>query len=381
MSMPCYLDNSATTQPTAQVIAAMQQCMAEEFFNPSALYAPAVTVEKRMQQCRDAIRRAIACETVYFTSGGTEANNLAVQGVLRAGREKGVILYSAGEHPSVKEACLHMEAEGFTAKMIPYSADGLIDLNALKKLLTDDVRMICVMQVNNETGAVQPLRAVADMKKEHCPDAHFHVDGVQGFLRIPIDMKALGIDSYSLSGHKIHAPKGIGALALAEGVRLMPLVFGGGQENAIRSGTENTPGIVGLLAAIEQYPAPHDMQAKKLRLYERIKAGVETTTVNGPDPCLENAAPHILNLSFAPVRAETMLHALEGVGIYVGNGSACSSKKRQMSPVLQAMGVSKERAESAVRFSFNPFLAEEQIDEAADAVICQYQILKRFQRR
>ncbi len=379
--MPCYLDNSATTQPTEHVIAAMQRCMAEEFFNPSALYAPAVTVEKRMQQCRDAIKRLIGCDTVLFTSGGTEANNLAIQGALRAEREKGVILYSAGEHPSVKEACIHMETEGFTAKPVPYTADGLTDLDALKLLMTDDVRMICLMQVNNETGAVQPLQEVADMKKQRCPGAHFHVDGVQGFLRCPIDMRALGVDSYSLSGHKIHAPKGIGALALGNDVRLMPLMFGGGQENAIRSGTENTPGIAGLLAAIEEYPTEHGMRTLKLHLYERIKERMETLAVNGPDPYSTSAAPHILNLSFPPVRAETLLHALEGAGIYVGNGSACSSKKKQTSPVLKAMGVSGERAESAIRFSLNPFITREQIEEAADAVVSQYRILKRFQRR
>lgn len=379
--MPCYLDNSATTQPTAQVIAAMQQCMAEEFYNPSALYAPAMLAEKKMQQCRESIIRHLSSSTVYFTSGGTEANNLAVQGLLRARRGKGLIVYSAGEHPSVREACLHMETEGYETRAIPYDADGLLDLAALEGMMTDDVRLICIMQVNNETGAVQPLQAVADMRKRLCPDAFFHVDGVQGFLRLPVDMKALGISTYALSGHKIHAPKGTGALAVSEGVRLAPLVFGGGQESGIRSGTENTPGIAGLHAAIESYPAQHNMREKKLRLYEMLKDGIENMAVNGPEPQSEYAAPHILNLSFPPVRAETMLHALEGEGIYVGNGSACSSKKRQISPVLKAMGVSAERAESAIRFSLNPFMTEAQMELAAQAVIRQYQILRRFQRR
>ena len=379
--MICYLDNSATTQPTKSVMDAMQRSMSECFFNPSALYAPAVTSEKMMDQCREKIREHLRCDTVYFTSGGTEANNLAIQGVLRASREKGVILYSAGEHPSVKETCLHMQAEGFVAKEIPYTKEGLTDLDALQSLLSEDVRMICLMQVNNETGAVQPVNEVAAMKRSCCPNAHLHIDGVQGFLRVPLDMARLGVDSYALSGHKIHAPKGIGALALSTGISIVPILYGGGQENAMRSGTENTPGIAGLLAAIEHYPVKNDMRTMKLLLYERIKAKISSVAVNGPDPYSEHAAPHILNLSFPPVRSETMLHALEAKEIYVGNGSACSSKKQRTSPVLAAMGVTRERADSAIRFSLNPFITNSQIEETAEAVSDQYEILKRFQRR
>ena len=380
--MICYLDNSATTRPTEAVADAMRQCMLEGFYNPSALYAPAVDSEKRLTACREAIARELHADPVrvVFTSGGTEADNLAIFGSMSMQRG-GRVLYTAGEHPAVAAPCESLKGT-FDVQQIPYDAAGVVRLDALEELLTPDTRLICVMQVNNESGAVMPLCEIAQLRDRLCPQAMLHVDGVQGFMRLPVDMRALGIDSYALSGHKIHGPKGIGALVMGPRMRVAARMLGGGQEKALRSGTENTPGIAGLLAAIEAYPRDNNMRAVKLHLYERLReiAG-ENFRVNGPDPASEIAAPHILNCSLVPVRSETMLYALEGDRVYVANGSACSSRKQKLSPVLSAMNVPRRQAESAIRFSICPYTTMEQVDFAADCIARHYEKLKRYERR
>ena len=379
--MPIYLDNSATTRPTEAVIRAVEQSMREGYFNPSALYGPALTAQKAMQACRDAVSAAVhapRAAKVIFTSGGTEADNLAILGAGAKARGVGRILYSAGEHPAVKEACKNT---GLEAVEIPYDRLGLVDLEALRALLTADTVMICCMQVNNETGAVQPLADIARLRNAAAPNALFHVDGVQGFLRTPLDMTALCADSYALSGHKIHAPKGIGALVMGQRMQIAPRQVGGGQEGALRSGTENTPGIAGMLTAIKTYPAENRMMENKLLLWRLIREAVPAAQVNGPDPESPDAAPHILNVSLPPVRSETMLHALEGEGIYVGMGSACSSRKQKISAVLKAMHTPQVNAESALRFSLSPENTAEEMRVTAQAIQRQYEILSKYQRR
>ncbi len=379
--MPIYLDNSATTRPADAVIEAVAECMRQDYFNPSALYGPALNAQKSMQACREEILRAIRApraSRAVFTSGGTEADNLAILGAAAKARGKGRLLYSAGEHPAVREACLH---SGLETAEIPYDRQGILDLDALQTLLTADTVMICCMQVNNETGAIQPLREIARLREQICPQALFHVDGVQGFLRVPFDMTAVGADSYALSGHKIHAPKGIGALVMGPRMQVAPRQMGGGQEGALRSGTENTPGIAGLLAAIRTYPKDNGMRDSKLLLWRLIREAVPQAAVNGPGPDGDSAAPHILNVSLPPVRSETMLHALEGEGIYVGMGSACSSRKQKISAVLKAMHTPQSLAESALRFSLSPYNTAEEMEETARAVKRQYDILSKFQRR
>ena len=378
--MPIYLDNSATTRPCEAAIQAMMDCMREEYFNPSALYAPALQTAKMLRECREVILKAVhapAGAKAVFTSGGTEADNLAILGRAAKARS-GRVLYSAGEHPAVKEAC---QASPLEAVEIPYDHRGMVDLDALRALLTDDIQLICCMQVNNETGAIQPLAEIGRLKKELAPLSHFHVDGVQGFLRVPFDMAAVGADSYALSGHKIHAPKGIGALVLGPRAQLTPRQVGGGQEGALRSGTENTPGIAGLMAAIRAYPQGHAMQQNKLLLWQLIRETVPGAAVNGPSPDSPDAAPHILNVSLPPVRSETMLHALEGEKVYVGMGSACSSFKQRVSPVLKAMHTPQPLAESALRFSLCPDNTAEEMRQTAAAIGRQYAVLSKFQRR
>ena len=379
--MTVYLDNSATTRPCEEAIAAMARCMREEYFNPSALYAPALIAQRMMRSCREEILRILHApggSRVIFTSGGTEADNLAILGSLSR-RRPGRVLYSAGEHPAVKEACLQSGHEAFP---IPYDQDGRVDLEKLAGLLDGDVRMICCMQVNNETGAIQPLAEIARLRSQKCPAALFHVDAVQGFLRVPLDMQALQITSVALSGHKIHGPKGIGALITAPGVRVRPRQVGGGQEGDYRSGTENTPGIAGMLAAMNAFPRDHQMREMKLLLWERIKERIPEAIINGPDPADPAlTAPHILNVSLPPVRSETMLHALEGEGIYVGLGSACSSHKQKVSAVLEAMHLPRPRMESALRFSLCPENTADEMEAAADACLRQYRVLSKYQRR
>ena len=376
-----YLDNSATTQVCGAAVQAAVSCMTEGFYNPSALYMPSMAVEKEMNACRDAIARALHAggdARVVFTSGGTEADNLAILGGMEHMRG-GRVLYSAGEHPAVREACEQLK--NLTAEEIPLAPDGRIRLDRLEEMLTPDTRLICVMQVNNETGAVMPIGDIARLRDRLCPEAVLHVDGVQGFLRVPFSMRETGADSYALSGHKIHAPKGIGALVFRPRLRLNPRQVGGGQEKNIRSGTENTPGIAALRAAIEQWPKDADIRALKCLLFDSLKAAIPEAVYNGPDPASPLSAPHILNVSLPPVRSETMLYALAGDHVYVGIGSACSSHKQKVSRVLRAMGLSGSRAESALRFSLCPYNTEDEMKTAATIAAKHYDLLKKYTRR
>lgn len=376
-----YLDNSATTRVCEAAVRAATACMTEGYYNPSALYMPSMAVEKEMNTCRDAILRAVDAggdARVVFTSGGTEADNLAILGGMEHMRG-GRVLYSAGEHPAVREACEHLK--NMDAQEIPLAADGRVRLDRLEELMTPDTKLICVMQVNNETGAVMPIAEIARLRDRLCPEAVLHVDGVQGFLRVPFSMRETGADSYALSGHKIHAPKGVGALVYRPRLRPSPRQIGGGQEKALRSGTENTPGIAGLRAAIEAWPKDTDLRALKCLLFSELKAKIPDAVYNGPDPGSPDTAPHILNVSLPPVRSETMLYALAGDGVYVGIGSACSSHKQKVSRVLRAMGLSGLRAESALRFSLCPFNTEDEMRTAAATAAKHYELLKKYTRR
>ena len=293
-------------------------------------------------------------------------------------RGRQVLAVSAVEHPSVREAFEALRAGGHDVRVIGVTQAGELRWDELARALDDGASLVSCMQVNNETGAIADLDRLRRMTEGR---ALLHVDGVQGFLRVPFSMRQA--DMYTLSGHKIHAPKGIGALVVRRGVRLAPRQIGGGQESGMRSGTENTPGIAGLGAAVRAMRArggvAAELMAKKLRLVAAFREAVPETLVNGPAP--EDGAPHIVNLSFPGVRGETMLHALEAAGVYASTGSACSSKKRKVSPVLLAMGLTPDRAECALRFSLCPDTSEAEIDEAARALGEAYGALRRFQRR
>ena len=359
----------------------MTECMRAGYYNPSAVYKPAVEVFRRVRSARENILEAVHgqdCD-VCFTSGGTEANNLAILGAVTRMRGRQTVAVTAVEHPSVLAAFEALRDMGHDVRVIAVDEKGRLDWTALEKALDDGASFVSCMQVNNETGAlldVPRLHAVVNGR------ALIHVDGVQGFLRVPFDMKYA--DLYTLSGHKIHGPKGIGALIIKKGVHLNPRQIGGGQESGLRSGTENTPGIAGLDAAVEEMRAmgadmPGQLLAKKLRFIEAVRRFVPEVRVNGPEP--EAAAPHIVNLGFPNVRGEVMLHALEGDGICVSTGSACSSKKLKVSQVLVNMGIAPNIAEWAVRFSLSPHTTEEELDYTAVCISKQYDLLKRFVRR
>ena len=376
-----YLDNSATTQPCQAAIDAMVKCMSEGFYNPSSVYRPAVDAFRAVRECRETLLRAVHADNcdLIFTSGGTEANNLAIIGVVHRMRGHQVLAVSAVEHPSVREAFEFLAAEGHDVRVIGVNEYGELDWRQLEKALNDGASLVSCMQVNNETGA---LLDASKLHKLVAGRALIHVDGVQGFLRVPFEMKYA--DLYTLSSHKIHGPKGIGALIVRKGVKLEPRQIGGGQESGMRSGTENTPGIAGLHAAAKemlkiQSTLENDLMQKKLHLIEAFREAVPDLMVNGPDP--EKAAPHIVNLSFPNVRGEVMLHALEAEGVYASTGSACSSKKLKVSGVLTAMGVRPDRAEWALRFSLSPHTTIEEIDDAAKKLGKTYDLLKRFKRR
>ena len=381
--MLAYLDNSATTRPTDGVIDAMSQCMREGYFNPSSLYAPAIDSEKAMRACREELASALCVSPkgILFTSGGTEANNLAIIGTVSAMRGLQHLIVSAVEHPSVLEAFHYLEGLGHRLTVIGVDRSGQLDWAQLEDALSDPPALVSCMQVNNETGALADIPRLCAMVREKAPNALIHVDGVQGFLRVPFDARL--VDLYTMSSHKIHGPKGVGALYVRPGVRLIPRQLGGGQEGALRSGTENTPGIAGFMEAAREMKAMPDrfqhMMEKKKRLWTLFQQAVPAALLNGP--ALEEGAPHIINISFPGVRGEVMLHALEGANVYCSTGSACSSKKRHLSPVLLAMGLDPDRVEAALRFSLSPLTQDEEIRYAAEQLKTIYATLSRFKRR
>lgn len=380
-----YLDNSATTRPSDAVVAAMLRVLTESWHNPSALYQPAMQAEKLMSAARESCLKAAgaAGHTLVFTAGGTEADNLAILGYLRTVKKPGRVLLFSVEHPAVLNCAQEIERMGHRVAHIPVTKTGVCDLEKLEAMLGEDVRLITLMQVNNEVGAIQPIDAVVKLRDRYCPQAAIHVDGVQGFLRVPFHFGKSGIQSYAFSGHKLHASKGVGGLILRKGHRVAPIVYGGGQEGELRSGTENVPGIVGMGEAVRTYPAEGcaHMMALKKRLWAGIQEAVPSAKLNGPaldDPA---CAPHILNVTLAPVRSQTMLFALEGDGVYVSAGSACGAHKQKVSSVLTAMGLSTAEADCALRFSLCPALTEEEIDYTVATIRKHYDMLKAFVRR
>lgn len=383
--MEVYLDNSATTRPSDAVVTAMSAAMTQNWHNPSALYRPAMAAEKLISAARKACLEAAgaAGQRLVFTSGGTEADNLAIFGHLRRMKKPGKVLILSVEHPAVLACEEEIRHLGHQVELLRVDKHGVLDLTHLESLLDESVHLICIMQVNNESGAIQPLEDVVRLRNARCPQAAIHVDGVQGFLRVPMNFNRLGIQSYAFSGHKLHACKGVGGLIFRKDHRLSPIVYGGGQEEGYRSGTENVPGIVGLGEAVRTYPAEGaaHMMTLKTHMWQALQAAIPEAVLNGPDMAEEACAPHILNVSLPPVRSQTMLFALEGDGVYVSAGSACSSRKQKVSGVLTAMGLSTQMADCALRFSFCPENTVEEIDYAVDCVKKHYDMLRKYVRR
>jgi len=381
-----YLDNSATTRPFDSVVDAMVMSMKEAYYNASASYKPAVDVDKAIRECRKAIAREVGAseDEVTFTAGGTESDNLAILGVAQSLREKANFVCSEIEHPAVLETIQRVERLGHEVRVMPIGADGLVDLKACEALFDEHTAFVSCMQVSNETGAIQPVEEIARLAHAKNKNVIVHVDGVQGFMRVPMHMGRMGVDLYALSGHKIHGPKGVGALVCRKPIRLIPQTTGGGQEKNLRSGTYNSTGILGLHSAIREMAARREevekLSALKAHLWERVSS-MPQVRVNGPQPGDKASAPHILSLSFDGVRGEVMRNALEGAGILVSTGSACASHKQKVSSSLRAMGLTQEQADGTIRVSLGLDNTMEDMDAAADQMIKMFTLLSKYKRR
>ena len=381
-----YLDNSATTRPFDGVIDAMDRCMREAYFNASAAYRPAVDVDREIRACRRLIASQLGAQEdeVYFTSGGTESDNLAILGVAATLRRPANFVCSVIEHPAVLETIRRVEAMGHEVRYMPIDRSGVVDLAACEALLDEHTALVSCMQVSNETGAIQPVAELSRLARAKNRDVRVHVDGVQGFMRVPMHMGRMGVDLYALSGHKIHGPKGVGVLVARKGVRLAPQMTGGGQEKNLRSGTYNSPAILGLGEAVREMAARRDeldrLRAMKTHLWALLSAE-EGISLNGPAPEDAQSAPHVLSVSFGGVRGEVMRNALEGEGILVSTGSACASHKQKVSATLRAMGLSTEQADGTIRISLGMMNTMEDMDEAAARMLALYRQLKAYRRR
>ena len=362
--MECYLDNSATTAVTPEVAALAARIMTEQYGNPSSLHRRGFWAERALTEARGQVAAVLRCrpEEIIFTSGGTESNNLALLGAARAARRRGNrIVTTAVEPHSVLAVCRQLESEGFEVAYVSPDAGGVITPESFAAACDEKTVLASCMMVNSETGALHDIPAIAAACRRKNPGILFHADCVQAFGRLEIAPARWGVQLVSVSGHKIHAPKGVGALYVAKGVRLLPPLYGSGQERGLRPGTENLPGICAMGLAAERMNARRVENAAHLTA---LRQKLITNLSQSPAVCINSpqaAAPYIINLSVEGIRSEIMIHYLEQFEIYVSSGSACAKGER--SHVLTAMGLPEDRIDSAIRVSMTDTTAEEEIDE------------------
>ena len=362
-----YLDNSATTKPCEQSIKYLNDAICNNWGNPSSLHSLGINAEEIINSCKKTIATFISCreDEILFTSGGTEANNIAILGAALSRQKRGNrIITTAFEHPSVLETVKALETKGFEVVYLKPQKNGAISLEELKNAINQKTILVSIMLVNNEIGAIQPVSEVAKIVKSSGAPALIHCDAVQGFGKLDIKVSSLGVDLMTFSGHKIHAPKGIGALYKKKGVNILPNTFGGGQQNGLRSGTEPVPLIAALEGAIKALP-PISQQIndiQKLRDLAAKKLSMLGVCINSPN----DALPYILNVSLEGYRSETLLHFLDAKGVYVSSGSACS--KGATSQTLKALSLSAGRIDSALRISFSRYNTETDIMRLCDAL-------------
>ncbi len=362
-----YLDNSATTRPCEKAIEYMNLCLTENWGNPSSLHLLGMNAENEVSSARECVAKSVCANPneIIFTSGGTEANNTAIMSAVTRKNRGNRIITTAVEHPSVLETVKRLEKDGFEVIYLKVDNNGVISLEELENSLNQKTVLVSIMLVNNEVGAIQPIEQAAKLIKQKAPNAFFHCDAVQAFGKMPINVKQLGVDMLTASGHKVHAPKGIGFLYLNSKTHISPFITGGGQEKGMRSGTEAVPLIASLKGAVEDFP---NIQSKlenirSLNLYAReTLSKLPTVSFNSADTCL----PYVLNISVNGYRSETLLHFLEMKNIYVSSGSACS--KGNVSYVLKEMGVNSKSIDSALRISFSKHNTHEDIDMLFDAL-------------
>jgi cysteine desulfurase len=395
--MEIYLDNSATTKVTEGVRDKLMQALYEDYGNPSSMHRLGVKAEQYMKEAAAILASSLKVEPkeIIFTSGGTEANNLALIGTALANKRRGNhIITTRIEHPSVHQTLVHLEELGFDISFAPVDASGKLIKEKLFELVREDTLMVSMMYVNNEIGAVQDITELATELKNMKKDLILHVDAVQAFGKYRIYPKRIGIDLLSISGHKIHGPKGIGALYVSDKVRINPVVFGGGHQKGMRSGTENVPGIAGLGQAVDELYRDFDAKMERMYLLKqkflREINQLEDITINGipmgcaPDFAMEQlkqTAPHIMSISFQGVRSEVFLHALEDKGIYVSSGSACSSHHPTPSMTLTAIGMDKNLMDSTLRFSMSGMTTEDEIDFTIEQIKELLPTLRRYTRK
>lgn len=381
-----YLDNSATTRAYPEVGDLVRTVMCEDYGNPSSMHRKGVEAERYIKEAKETLAKLwkVQEKEIFFTSGGTESDNLALIGAARANKRAGNhLITTAIEHPAIINTMRYLEEEGFRVTYLPVDRYGRVRLDALQEALCPDTILVSIMYVNNEVGSVQPIQEAAGIVKAYNKNILFHVDAVQGFGKYRIYPKKLKVDLCSISGHKIHGPKGIGALFIDEHVKIRPILFGGEQQKNIRSGTENVPGIAGLGLAAKMIYQDLDVKVEKMReLKQQFIQGVREipdTTIHGLYD--ETSAPHIISVGFAGIRSEVLLHALEDKGIYVSSGSACASNHPQISGVLKGIGAGQEFLDATLRFSMSEFTTKQEIDETLQTLYNIVPMLRRYTRR
>ncbi len=384
--MEIYFDNSATTRVSERVLAIMEKTMREDYGNPSSKHLMGVRAEKYVRDAAQKIAKTmkVSEKEILFTSGGTESDNLALIGTALAGRRRGRhLITTAVEHPAVYEPLTFLEEMGFEITVLPVDADGHLNLAELEEAIRPDTIAVSTMYVNNEVGAVEPVGEIASVIHRKNPETYYHVDAIQAYGKYRIYPKRLGIDLLSVSGHKLHGPKGVGFLYIDRRVKIRPILFGGGQQGGLRSGTINVPGIAGLGEAAEEvYESFEEKTARMISVKNRILEGVQEipdVTVNSRPDLL--SAPHIASISVKGVRAEVLLHALEERGIYVSSGSACSSHHPGISGTLKGIGLGEELLDATIRVSLCEDNTMEEAEEFLRVLRELVSALRRFTRR
>lgn len=384
--MEVYLDNSATTKAYPEVARLVADIMTEDYGNPSSMHLKGVEAEKYIKYSKKTIANIMKVQEkeIFFTSGGTEADNWALIGTAYANYRAGKHLITTKiEHPAVLQTMEYLKEQGFEITYLSVDRTGRIRLKDLERAIRRDTLLVSIMYVNNEVGAIQPIEEAGALIKRINPRTLFHVDAVQGFGKLKLFPKKWNIDMVSVSGHKIHGPKGVGFLYIDERTKIKPIIFGGGQQRNFRSGTENVPGVAGIGKAAELIY--RDLAEDTERLYRLKEYFVRELSlmphiyINGPQD--ETGAPHIVSASIAGIRSEVLLHALEEKGVYVSSGSACSSHKHTISATLESMGIEKQLMDSTLRFSFSVFTTKEELDYTLECLDELVPMLRRYTRR